>query len=130
MKRFLYSIFLVSSICMGMGSVSAFAAGDVARGLEISKSCRACHGETGRSSSQAFPIIGGQHEKYIQLALAAYKDLASPWKELLAYYNQSQDMSLRWDTITERFAPAGMIDEALFDVAAAEMADLMGEHSE
>ncbi len=74
MKRFLYSIFLVSSICMGMGSVSAFAAGDVARGLEISKSCRACHGETGRSSSQAFPIIGGQHEKYIQLALAAYKD--------------------------------------------------------
>lgn len=47
-------------------------------------------------------------------ALAAYKDLSSPWKELLAYYNQSADMSLRWDTITERFAPAGMIDDALF----------------
>jgi len=28
-------------------------------------------------------------------ALAAYKDLSSPWKELLAYYNQSQDMALR-----------------------------------
>ncbi len=48
-------------------------------------------------------------------ALAAYKDLSSPWKELLAYYNQSQDMSLRWEVITEKFAPEGMIDEALFD---------------
>ncbi len=46
-------------------------------------------------------------------ALAAYKDLASPWKELLAYYNQTQDMSLRWDVIMERFAPAGMVDEEL-----------------
>ena len=26
-------------------------------------------------------------------ALAAYKDIASPWKELLSYYNQVQDMS-------------------------------------
>ncbi len=47
-------------------------------------------------------------------ALAAYKDLSSPWKELLAYYNQTADMSLRWDTITERFAPEGMIDDDLF----------------
>ncbi|MDA7419608.1 ABC transporter transmembrane domain-containing protein [Tritonibacter multivorans] len=46
-------------------------------------------------------------------ALAAYKDLASPWKELLAYYNQTQDMSLRWEVILERFAPPGMVDEAL-----------------
>jgi len=46
-------------------------------------------------------------------ALAAYKDLASPWKELLAYYNQTQDMSLRWEVILERFAPAGMVREEL-----------------
>ncbi|MEP4036525.1 ABC transporter transmembrane domain-containing protein [Pseudophaeobacter sp.] len=46
-------------------------------------------------------------------ALAAYKDLASPWKELLAYYNQTQDMSLRWDVILERFAPPGMVREEL-----------------
>ena len=38
-------------------------------------------------------------------ALAAYKDLSSPWKELLTYYNQVQDMSLRWDIVTERFEP-------------------------
>ena len=48
-------------------------------------------------------------------ALAAYKDLSSPWKELLAYYNQTQDMAVRWEIIIERFAPPGMIDESLFD---------------
>ena len=48
-------------------------------------------------------------------ALGAYKDLSSPWKALLVYYNQVQDMSLRWEIVTERFAPRGMIDEALFD---------------
>ncbi len=48
-------------------------------------------------------------------ALAAYKDLSSPWKELLTYYNQVQDMSLRWQIVTERFAPKDMIDEKLFE---------------
>ena len=47
-------------------------------------------------------------------ALAAYKDLSSPWKELLTYYNQVQDMSLRWEIVTERFAPRGMVEEELF----------------
>ncbi|WP_299153375.1 ABC transporter transmembrane domain-containing protein [uncultured Tateyamaria sp.] len=60
-------------------------------------------------------------------ALAAYKDLSSPWKELLAYYNQTADMSLRWETITERFAPEGMIDEALFYGPAGEAPRLTGE---
>ena len=46
-------------------------------------------------------------------ALAAYKDLSSPWKELLTYYNQVQDMSLRWETVMEKFSPAGVIDEQL-----------------
>ncbi len=58
-------------------------------------------------------IIGQVSLGALVAALAAYKDLASPWKELLAYYNKSQDMSLRWDTITERFAPAGMLDADL-----------------
>ncbi|APX12168.1 ABC transporter transmembrane domain-containing protein [Tateyamaria omphalii] len=60
-------------------------------------------------------------------ALAAYKDLSSPWKELLAYYNQVADMSLRWETITERFAPAGMIDDNLFYGPAPETPRLTGD---
>ena len=60
-------------------------------------------------------------------ALAAYKDLSSPWKELLAYYNQTQDMSLRWDTITERFAPEGMVDADLFDGEPESLPVLSGD---
>ncbi len=48
-------------------------------------------------------------------ALGAYKDLSGPWKDLLTYYNQVQDMSLRWEIVTERFAPDNMIPEELFD---------------
>ncbi|MEL6807834.1 MAG: ABC transporter transmembrane domain-containing protein [Pseudomonadota bacterium] len=60
-------------------------------------------------------------------ALAAYKDLSSPWKELLAYYNQSADMSLRWETITERFAPENMVDETLFYGDAPQAPRLTGD---
>ncbi|MGC1505218.1 MAG: ABC transporter transmembrane domain-containing protein [Sulfitobacter sp.] len=60
-------------------------------------------------------------------ALAAYKDLSSPWKELLAYYNQTQDMALRWEIVTERFAPANMIDPALFEGAPDDIPHLCGD---
>ena len=60
-------------------------------------------------------------------ALGAYKDIASPWKELLAYYNQVQDMSLRWRIVTERFAPSDMIPEELFEGEPKEIPRLKGE---
>lgn len=60
-------------------------------------------------------------------ALAAYKDLSSPWKELLNYYNRVQDMSLRWHLISERFAPVGMVDEELFDGTPEEIGHLDGD---
>ncbi len=59
-------------------------------------------------------------------ALAAYKDLSSPWKELLTYYNQTQDMSVRWEIIIERFAPAGMMDDELFEGDPGEIPSLKG----
>ncbi|MEP1767090.1 MAG: ABC transporter transmembrane domain-containing protein [Sulfitobacter sp.] len=62
-------------------------------------------------------------------ALAAYKDLSNPWKELLAYYNQTQDMALRWEIVTERFAPADMLDENLFQGTPDEIPHLIGEIS-
>ncbi len=62
-------------------------------------------------------------------ALAAYKDLSSPWKELLTYYNQVQDMSLRWDIVTERFDPSGTIDESLFEGELDEIPALKGDIS-
>ena len=60
-------------------------------------------------------------------ALAACKDLSSPWKELLTYYNQTQDMSLRWEIILDRFAPPGMVDETLFKGEPEEIPRLTGD---
>lgn len=60
-------------------------------------------------------------------ALAAYKDLSSPWKELLAYYNQTQDMALRWDVVTERFSPKTLVDDALFEGVPEGMPSLSGD---
>lgn len=59
-------------------------------------------------------------------ALAAYKDLSSPWKELLFFYNQVQDMSLRWQIVMERFAPDDMIDAALFEGEPDQIPHLKG----
>lgn len=60
-------------------------------------------------------------------ALGAYKDLSGPWKALLTYYNQVQDMSLRWEIVTERFAPRGMIDESLFEGEPETIPHLTGQ---
>ncbi|MDX1487455.1 MAG: ABC transporter ATP-binding protein, partial [Acidiferrobacterales bacterium] len=45
--------------------------------------------------------------------LAAYKDLAAPWKELLKYYQTKEDVRLRYTLLLENFQPAGMLEERL-----------------
>ena len=42
-------------------------------------------------------------------ALTAYKDLVSPWKELLDYYQQYQDSKVRYEQILENFDPPDLI---------------------
>ena len=44
-------------------------------------------------------------------ALGAHKELASPWKELLDFYQQQQDASLKYEQIVEQFEPPGLVDE-------------------
>ena len=41
-------------------------------------------------------------------AIAAHKDLAAPWKELLAYYQQFADASIKYDQVISQFEPVGM----------------------
>ncbi len=48
-------------------------------------------------------------------ALAAFKDLTAPWKELLAFYNRFQDMSVRYVTVTEQFSAPGMLPASAID---------------
>ncbi len=53
-------------------------------------------------------------------ALAAFKDMSSPWKELLAFYNTTQDVALRWEAVTEKFAPSSLVDDKLFEGNASD----------
>ena len=54
-------------------SPACFAGGDIVAGKEKSKTCVACHGETGVSPTAQFPIIAGQHKDYLYQALTDYK---------------------------------------------------------
>jgi ABC-type multidrug transport system fused ATPase/permease subunit len=67
-----------------------------------------------------FLSIGGYlviHDKISVGALAAVlwaqKDLASPWKELLDFYQLFQDSKIKYEQIVEQFQPAGMMDVRL-----------------
>lgn len=44
--------------------------------------------------------------------LAAYKDLASPWKELLAWYQQKEDVRIKYEQVIEQFDPPGMLEDS------------------
>jgi len=45
--------------------------------------------------------------------LAAYKDLSSPWKELLDFYQNQQDVSIKYEQVVEQFQVGNMIDPRL-----------------
>ncbi len=63
--------------------------------------------------------------------LAAYKDLASPWRELLDYYQQLQDNKIKYQQVIEQFEPPGLlpIERAEGDVPPAPLghADLAAQ---
>ena len=46
-------------------------------------------------------------------ALAAYKDMSAPWKELLTYYQQKEDARIKYEQVIDQFHPPGMLDPAL-----------------
>jgi ABC-type multidrug transport system fused ATPase/permease subunit len=45
--------------------------------------------------------------------LSAHKDMAAPWKELLAWYQQQNDASVKYEQIVTQFDPEGIADESL-----------------
>lgn len=58
--------------------------------------------------------------------LAAYKDLSSPWKELLRWYQIKEDTRIKYDQLLEQFQPPGMLDEALQERPAGDIPRLSG----
>ncbi len=52
--------------------------------------------------------------------LAAYKDLAPPWKELLDFYQGQQDARIKYDQLIAQFDPGGLRPPFADEVEAAE----------
>jgi ABC-type multidrug transport system fused ATPase/permease subunit len=59
--------------------------------------------------------------------LAAYKDLASPWRELLVWYQQKEDAKVKYDQVTEQFSPSGLDTAAPATPESADAMRLDGE---
>jgi putative ABC transport system ATP-binding protein len=72
-------------------------------------------------------IRGGLSFGALVAVLAAYKDLASPWKELLDFYQMKEDSRIKYEQIVEQFQPAGMIDARLQLAEPETLIPLTGE---
>ncbi|MFQ5972467.1 MAG: ABC transporter transmembrane domain-containing protein [Alphaproteobacteria bacterium] len=59
--------------------------------------------------------------------LAAHKDMAAPWKELLNWYQQREDARAKYDQIVSQFDPDNMFDEELQTTEPEELPALSGE---
>lgn len=59
--------------------------------------------------------------------LAAYKDLASPWKELLDFYQNNQNSRITYDQIVEQFEPTNMVDSEVLLAEPETIPHLTGE---
>src|SRR5829696_3105897 len=59
--------------------------------------------------------------------LAAYKDMSSPWKELLDFYQQKEDSRIKYEQIVEQFQPAGLADTRLLLEEPETIPRLQGE---
>jgi len=57
-----------------------------------------------------FVIQGELEIGTLVAAIAAHKDLAAPWKELLTYYQQQADANIKYDQVISQFDPATMRD--------------------
>ena len=59
--------------------------------------------------------------------LAAYKDLASPWKELLRYYQLKEDVKIKYEQVIEQFEPPEMLEPELQANPEGPIAPVEGE---
>jgi len=59
--------------------------------------------------------------------LAAYKDLAAPWKELLDWYQLKEDVRVKYDQVIEQFHPDGMLEMRALTDDAVEVVRLDGD---
>ena len=60
-----------------------------------------------------FVIKGGLSWGGLGAILLAYKELSSPWKELLDFYQNQQDVAIKYEQVVEQFNVPDMLDRRL-----------------
>jgi ABC-type multidrug transport system fused ATPase/permease subunit len=60
-------------------------------------------------------------------ALIAYKDMSAPWRELLNYYQQKEDIRIKYEQVVEQFVPAGTMPAEIQLDEPALIAPLQGQ---
>jgi len=60
-------------------------------------------------------------------AVTANKDMSAPWKELLDYYQSTQDSKIKYEQVTEQFRPENMFPEELQQPVTEPPAHLDGD---
>lgn len=104
MKRILLAAWLLAS-GTALAAENPLVEGDAEAGQQKSATCAACHGPDGNSSNPEWPVLAGQHPRYIVDQLKAYKSGArrnavmqgqvanlseQDMKDLAAYYAEQQ----------------------------------------
>ncbi len=79
------------------------------------------------SAGGYFVIKGELSLGALVAVLAAYKDLATPWNELLKFYQTMEDVRVKYAQIIEQFDPQQILDAELLDQRPAEVPPLTGE---
>jgi ABC-type multidrug transport system fused ATPase/permease subunit len=74
-----------------------------------------------------FVIVGELQIGTLMAAIAAHKDLAAPWKEILAFYQRREDARIKYEQVVSQFQPAGLLDEALQSAEPEPPGPLRGE---
>lgn len=64
------AVILLSLLLM---SKANSAEGDIKAGSEKARACQVCHGKGGKSTNPTYPVLAGQHAKYIIKQLKAFK---------------------------------------------------------
>lgn len=81
---------LLVSAALAAG-VPAHAGGDARRGAEKAGTCVACHGEGGAAPQGNFPVLAGQHAKYLAHTIRGYRSGSRPDPVMLPIASQLSD---------------------------------------
>lgn len=74
-----------------LAAAPAHAGGDAQRGAGKAGTCVACHGEGGAAPQGNFPVLAGQHAKYLAHTIRGYRSGSRPDPVMLPIASQLSD---------------------------------------